>query len=165
MARRAFYSFHFKPDNWRAAQIRSMGIIEGNKPASDNAWEAVKRGGAAAIKAWIDGQLLGKSCSIILIGSETAGRKWIDYEIKKSWNDGKGVLGIYIHNLKDSNGFKTSKGSNPFKYFTMPRDAKKLSEVVKAYDPPYTNSKSTYNYIYNNLEDWIEQAIQIRNKY
>ncbi len=39
MARRAFYSFHYKPDNWRAAQVRNMGVIEGNLVASDNDWE------------------------------------------------------------------------------------------------------------------------------
>ena len=32
MARRTFYSFHYKPDNWRAAQVRNMGVIEGNRP-------------------------------------------------------------------------------------------------------------------------------------
>ena len=41
MARKAFYSFHYEPDNWRVAQVRSMGIIDGNKLASDNDWEEV----------------------------------------------------------------------------------------------------------------------------
>lgn len=27
MARRTFYSFHYKPDNWCAAQVRNMGVI------------------------------------------------------------------------------------------------------------------------------------------
>src|SRR3546814_894075 len=102
MTRKAFYSFHYKPDNWRAAQVRSMGVIEGNKPASDNAWEDVKAGGDDAIQDWIDAQLKGKSVAIVLIGQNTAGRKWINYEIKKAWVDNKGILGIHIHNLKDS---------------------------------------------------------------
>ena len=50
MARRAFYSFHYKPDNWRAAQVRNIGSVEGNKPATDNDWEQITSGGAAAIK-------------------------------------------------------------------------------------------------------------------
>ncbi|MGQ4808628.1 hypothetical protein NKDENANG_02015 [Candidatus Entotheonellaceae bacterium PAL068K] len=50
MARRAFYSFHYDFDNWRASQVRNMGIIEGNRPATDNDWEQIKRGGDAAIK-------------------------------------------------------------------------------------------------------------------
>src|SRR5712692_8300443 len=101
MPRRAFHSFHYIPDNWRASQIRNMGVIEGNRPASDNEWEQIKKGGDAAIQRWIDGQLSGKSIAIVLIGSNTAGRKWIKYEIKKAWGDSKGVLGIYVHKLKD----------------------------------------------------------------
>lgn len=29
MARKAFFSFHYKHDNWRAAEVRNMGVIEG----------------------------------------------------------------------------------------------------------------------------------------
>lgn len=165
MARKVFYSFHYKPDNVRASQVRNIGVVEGNKPASDNDWEAVKKGGEKAIQKWIADQLNGRSCSVVLIGKETAGRKWINYEIEKSWNDGKGVLGIYIHNLKEFNGNQTMKGKNPFEGFTIKRDNKKLSSIVKAYDPPYTDSKKVYNHISENLLAWIEEAISIRNNY
>lgn len=56
MARRVFYSFHYKPDKWRAAQVRHMGVIEGNVPVSDNDWETITRGGDAAIERWIADQ-------------------------------------------------------------------------------------------------------------
>ena len=36
------------PDNWRASQVRNMGVVEGSPAATDNDWEAVKRGGDAA---------------------------------------------------------------------------------------------------------------------
>ena len=163
--RQVFYSLHYKQDNWRASQIRNIGVVEGNKPASDNKWEEVKRGGEKAIKKWIDDQLKGRSCTVVLIGEKTAGRKWIKYEIEKSWNDSKGVLGIYIHNLKNLNGEKSNKGKNPFEDFTMKRDDEKLSSIVKAYNPPYTDSKNVYKYISENLSDWIEEAIKIRNDY
>lgn len=165
MARRAFYSFHYKPDNWRASQVRNIGVIEGNTPVSDNDWEEVKRGGDKAIQKWIDGQLKGRSCTIVLIGEKTAGRKWIRYEIETSWIFGKGVLGIYIHNLKDRNENQSNKGKNPFDAFTMDGDGEKLSSIVKAYDPPYTRSTTVYGYISRNLENWVEEAITIRNNY
>ena len=165
MARRAFYSFHYNPDNWRASQVRNMGVVEGNTPVSDNSWETITQGGDSAIQQWIDAQLSGRSCAIVLIGQNTAGRKWIDYEIRKAWNDSKGVLGIYIHNLKDSSGNQSNKGRNPFDTFTMKRDDSKLSSIVKAYDPPYTTSTNVYSYISNNLEDWVEEAITIRDNY
>ncbi len=163
MVRRAFYSFHYKPDNWRASQVRTMGLLEGNKPATDNDWETVKKGGDKAIQKWIDNQLNGKSVLIVLIGENTAGRKWINYEIKKAWNNGKGVLGIYIHNLKDRNSNQSSKGSNPFGGFTVSNKA--LENIVKTYNPPYTTSTYVYNHIKENLSDWIEKAVEIRNKY
>ncbi|KPF70567.1 hypothetical protein IP84_02415 [beta proteobacterium AAP99] len=165
MARKAFYSFHYKPDNWRASQVRNMGVVEGNKPAADNDWEAVKKGGDAAIQAWIDGQLHGRSVAVVLIGAETAGRKWINYEIAKAWNDGKGVLGIYVHNLKDSAGEQTTKGANPFEEFTLNESKKRLSSIVKAYDPPYSTSTNVYKHINDNLATWIEEAIAIRAAY
>ena len=165
MARRVFYSFHYKPDSWRASQVRNMGVIEGDAPVSDNDWETITRGGDKAIQNWIDGQLQGKSCAIALIGANTAGRKWIKYEIKKSWNDGKGLLGIHIHNLQDRDGRQSAKGYNPFDDFTMDRDGAKLSSIVKAYEPLYSISTDVYAYIKRNLAAWVEEAISIREKY
>ena len=163
MARRAFYSFHYKPDNWRAAKVRNMGVVDGNKPATDNDWETVKKGGDKAIQKWIDGQLKGKSVAIVLIGEKTAGRKWIKYEIKKAWQDGKGVMGIYIHNLKDKDGNQSAKGKNPFDDCKI--GDKSMSKIVKAYDPPYVTSSYVYDHIKENLADWIEKAIEIRNEH
>lgn len=163
MARRAFYSFHYVPDNWRASQVRNMGVVEGNRPASDNDWETIKKGGDNAIQKWIDDQISGKSVAIVLIGAKTAGRKWIKYEIKKAWESGKGVLGVYVHNLKDKDGDQTSKGDNPFEDFKV--DGTNLSKIVKAYDPPYSTSNYVYSHINDNLSDWIEKAIEIRDKY
>lgn len=163
MAHRVFYSFHFKPDNWRASQVRNMGAIEGNRPVSDNKWEEITSCGDEAIKDWIDEQMQGKSCEIVLIGENTASRKWIEYEIKKAWNDRKGVFGIYINNLKNKDREQSSKGRNPFDNFTF--DGEKLSKIVKAYDPPYSTSTYVYDYIKENLEDWVDEAISLRGDY
>jgi hypothetical protein len=165
MTRRAFYSFHYVPDNWRAAQVRNMGVIEGNEPASDNDWEAVKRGGDAAIERWIDDQLRGRSCCVVLIGAATAQRKWIDYEIHNSWNSNKGVLGVHVHNLKNSVGAQAVKGANPFAHIRMQRDNAALSSIVRVYEPPSSDSKRAYDYIKQNLASWIDEAIRIRNSY
>jgi hypothetical protein len=165
MARKVFYSFHYEPDCARAARVRNMGVVEGNKPATDNNWEAITDGGNRAIKEWIDDQLYGKSCNVVLIGENTAGRKWINYEIESAWNNNKGVVGLYIHRLKDFDGYQSSKGCNPFDDFTMDGSQKKLSSIVKAYNPPYADSKDVYSYISDNLAEWIEEAIEIRDNY
>lgn len=163
MTRKVFYSFHFKNDCWRAGQVRNIGVIEGNEPVSDNKWEEVKKGGEKAIQKWIDDNLYNRTCTIVLIGSETASRKWIDYEIEKSWNDKKGVLGIYIHGLKDSNQSQGIKGANPFDKFNVKGTT--FSSIAKTYNPPYSASTDVYNYIKENIDSWVEEAIRIRNNY
>jgi len=163
VARKAFYSFHYNPDNWRASQVRNMGVIEGNQLASSNRWEEIKRLGDPAIKSWISANQKGKSIVIVLIGAKTAERKWVKYEIEKGWNDGRALLGIHIHNLLDRYGNKSSKGRNPFENFKV--GTRKLSSIVTAYDPPFSTSKNVYKYIAENLADWIEEAIELRKLY
>jgi hypothetical protein len=140
-----------------------MGVIEGQRLLSSNEWEEVKRGGDAAIKRWINQQMTGRSCVVVLIGSQTAGRRWVNYEIEKGWNDRRGLVGVHIHNLKDSAGNQSSKGANPF--YGINVNGKRLSSIVKAYDPPRSTSTSVYAYIKDNLEEWAEEAIRIRSDY
>ena len=165
MARRVFYSFYYKPDNWRASQVRNMGVIEGNRPATDNDWEKITTGEDKdeKIEKWIAEQMDGKSCVVVLIGSNTANRKWINREIKKAWDDEKGVLGVYVHNVKNSDGEQSTKGSNPFASIKDGESGKMLSSIVKAHDPPFSTSKKVYDYIKENLADWVEEAITIRS--
>lgn len=163
MARRAFYSFHYKPDNWRASTVRNIGAIEGNKPAPDNDWETITKGGDAAIKRWIADQLKGRSCTVVLVGTNTAGRKWINYEIIKSWDDDMGVVGIHIHGLKNSDGKVSTKGSNPFASIGYGNTGKKLSSIVECYNPSGSNSQERYDWIKKHLANAVEEAIQIRN--
>jgi len=106
--------------------------------------------------------MFGKSVVIVLIGPLTATRDWILYEIKKGWSLNKGVFGIHIHNLLDSNGFQSVQGKNPFQRVQIGNS--NMSNIVKAYNPPYTKSNHVYQYIKNNLQHWIEESIGIRNK-
>jgi hypothetical protein len=160
MARKVFYSFHFEQDSQRVAKVKNMGVIEGQTILSSNQWEDVKAGGDSSIQAWIDEQMTGKLCVVVLIGEKTAGRRWVDYEIKKAWADGRGLVGLYIHNLTDLNGTQTAKGANPFARFTV--NGTDLDSIVKAYDPPYLTSADVYNHIKENLPEWVEEAIEIR---
>jgi len=164
MARRCFYSFHYKPDNSRAGQVRNIGVLEGNSPVSDNDWETVKKGGDAAIKKWIASQLKGRSCTVVLVGAETADRKWINHEIIESWDAGMGVVGIHVHGLKDLNGYVSKKGRNPFNYINYGNTGKKLSSIVKCYEPAGSNSKERYAWIAKHLANAVEEAIKIRSK-
>jgi len=163
MARRVFFSFHYKPDVIRASQVRQIGALEGNKSATDNNWEKITSGGDPAIKKWIENQLKGRSCTVVLVGQNTANRKWINYEIVKSWNASMGVVGIRIHGLKNIDGVIATIGKNPFDYITYGLTKEKLSSIVKCYNPTGSNSKERYAWISKHLVNAIEEAIKIRN--
>ncbi len=163
MTRHAFYSFHYKRDVMRVSQVRNIGALDANRPARDNDWETVTGGGDAAIKKWIAEQMKGRSCTVVLIGENTANRKWINHEIIESWDDGMGVVGIHIHGLKNTDGYIATKGANPFDYIGYGNTGKKLSSIVKCYDPTGSNSKDRYAWIAKHLENAVEEAIKIRN--
>ena len=118
MARRVFFSFHYKNDVWRANIVRNSWVTKDDKEAAgfvDAAeFEEVEKGGETAIKKWINKQLEGTSVTVVLIGSETSKREYVKFELQKSYEKGNGMLGIYIHQLKDKNGNTATKGSNQF---------------------------------------------------
>lgn len=161
--RQVFYSFHYKPDAWRVAQVRNIGVIEGNRPAPDNDWETISRTGDDAIKKWIKDQMKYRSCTVVLVGQNTAKRKWIDYEIIESWKAGMGVVGIYIHGLKNNDGYIANQGANPFEHMTF--GDKKFSDIVKCYNPGGANSKERYDWISTHLSAAVEEAVNIRKKH
>lgn len=165
MKRRCFYSFHYNPDCHRAAQVRQIGSVEGERPTADNAWETVRRGTDLAIKRWINSQLEGKSCTIVLVGSDTANRKWINYEIVESWNAGIGVVGIHIHGLKNLDGETSAKGNNPFDYIKHGPSQQKLSSFAKCYNPAGTTSKKRYAWICEHLANAVEESLRIRRQH
>ena len=179
MKHQVFFSFHYGEDIWRIAQVRNMGIVEGQQFFSDNGWEKVRLNNDEAIKAWIDREMKMRSCVVVLIGNKTSTRKWVQYEIERAWSLGKGIVGIYIHNLEDSRGEQTNKGKNPFSYFCIDRTfnfiAKRdapiddneipLDEVCIAYEPQWYTSKYVYEDIQENISRLIDEAIMIRNRY
>jgi hypothetical protein len=162
MARRVFFSFHFANDFWRTQQVRNIGALEGQTLCTPNAWEEVKRKGQAAIDGWIDDNLAGKTCVVVLVGSETASRPWVTREILKGWNANKGVVGIRINSLLDTAGLSSRAGNNPFDNIGYGNTGRKLSSIVKLITPTGGDSKAVYASIQNNIEAWIEDAIAIR---
>lgn len=150
-----FYSFHFGNDVMRVQQVRNIGSIEGNSPTNPNEWEQLKRTGKAAVENWIDNNMKYKRCVVVLIGAETANRYWVEYEIKKAWDEGRALIGVYIHNLKCPRNGVSKKGKNPFDNFTLDNGAK-LSSVIPCYDP---NPNGAYNDISTNIGNWIGSAI------
>lgn len=157
--RQVFFSFEYDKDVWRASQIRNMGAVDDSSTFSDNDWEEVRYKDDISIKKWIDEQMAMRSCVVVLIGKTTSTRKWVKYEIEKAYELGKGIVGIYIHGLKDNKGDQTEKGASPF-YNIFTNDGERLSKYVTCYDSPYKLSKFVYEDIKNNIDDLIENAIK-----
>jgi hypothetical protein len=156
MARRAFFSFHYERDNWRAGQVRNSWVTKDRESAGfwdAAAWEEVKKKGKDAIEKWIDGQLTGTSVTVVLIGAETSEREYVGYEIKQSHGKGNGMLGIYIHNMKDVNSRTDTKGKNPLANWHIEKDGRKilLSDIYPAYDWVNDDGRT-------NMGNWIEAA-------
>ncbi len=86
MARRTF-SFDYEQDNWRARQVRNSWITKEREATGvrDTAgWGGVKKQGDAAIKKWIDDQLVGMSVTVVLIGSETSTRQYVTTRYRRA---------------------------------------------------------------------------------
>jgi hypothetical protein len=144
MTRKVFFSFHYQRDVWRVAKVRNSNVVQNydKNPFYDKAeWETLKRTGPTAVKSWINRQLQGTSVTVVLIGAETASRPWVKYEIQRSIEMGKAIIGIDISKIKDRHGQTDPTGKNP----------------LPAGYPKYLWN---HNNGAENLAKWIEAAIR-----
>lgn len=179
MKRQVFFSFHYEADAWRAGEVRNMGEVEGSPVFSDNGWEKVRRSTDKSIIRWIQQQMDMRSCVVVLVGTYTAERKWVRYEIEEGWRKGKGICAIDIHSLEDYDGTQSTQGKDPTQLFYVdrkfnwircgdfPLDENEilLSSICPMHYSEYLTSKYVYNEIKNNIASWIEEAIAIRQSY
>jgi hypothetical protein len=145
MARKVFFSFHYGKDITRANVVRNSWVTKEKGSAGfidSSLWEEAKTKGDAAIKALIDAQMNGTTVTAVLIGSDTSSRTYVQYEIQKSIAQGNGLVGIYVHNIRNLAGQTAPKGANP------------LSAKYPTYDWEMNDG-------YENLGRWVELACQL----
>jgi hypothetical protein len=144
-----FFSFHYERDVWRASVVRNSWVTKPDRESAGffdaGMWEEAKRKGDAAIKKLIDDALIGTTVTAVLIGAETSTRAYVKYEIDQSIARGNGLLGIRIHNIKDTSGKTDSWGANP------------LPSGYSVYD--WVNDNG-----YDNLGTWVEAAAKKAGK-
>lgn len=156
MARRVFFSFHYARDVRRVVQVRNSWVVrpgDDAQPFYDKAeFENAKRR-AGGIQQWIDDQLRGTSVTVVLFGTETAQRKWVRYEIERSYALRKGIVAIDIHRVNDPRLGADLAGRNPLDTVTTIRNGVTvpLSRLYATYDWVRDNG-------YRNLPAWIEAA-------
>jgi len=125
MARRVFFSFDYENvSDFRVNVVRNARFTNGESYFVDNSmWEKAKTKGEAALQKLIDDGLTGSSVTAVLIGSNTYGRKWVKYELIKSFTLGRGILGIHINRIKGKDQYIESKGPNPFECLRLTVDS------------------------------------------
>lgn len=163
MARRVFFSFHYDNDINRSMTVRNSWVTQGKESTGfidKAAFEQIKRQGDTAVHRWIDQQLEGTSVTVVLIGSETLNRPYVQYEICKSLQRGNAVIGVYIHDIRDMRTLLPSYKGN-------------VHTIIGYYNnnvPAYFDEicDGIYNYTsqdgYRNLGFWIETAAKAHNK-
>jgi hypothetical protein len=142
MARRVFFSFHYDNDIWRANQVRNSNVVVGTDVAGffdHSEYEEAKKKGKEGIQRMILSHLENTTVTVVLIGTQTASRPWVQYEIEKSIARNNGLLGVYIHHLKNQRGEISARGVKPavpwgveFPAYDWDRDVERFRKEIEA---------------------------------
>jgi hypothetical protein len=194
MARRTFFSFHYKPDVSRAWIVRNSWVTKVAQGEREDAgffdssvFEAKERESDDVLKRFLREGLSNTTVTSVLVGKETTLRRWVRYEIFRSFMRGNGLLAIRIHSIPNLKKATSESGPNPFdalafkvdddrlrfkEYFTNGwRDAADVSSMPLT-DVVYDLGNMTNHTLaclfpiydwdtdngYRNLGKWIESA-------
>ena len=115
-------------------------------------WESIENAGKPAIRTWIDKNMYGTSVVVVLMGAETAGREWVQYEIKKAHTEDRGIVCVDMTGMNDMGTVYNVQGTNPLRYVSDANGNSLFS----------LNKYKTYSWVnndgYNMIDDWIEEA-------
>lgn len=154
---RVFFSYHYENDICRVDQVRQRLLAWRHHAPSlqdGSLWERAATRDERRLKAMIDRALHTTAVTVVLIGAETADRKYVLYEIEKSVALGRGVVAVYIHQLRDAFGRTAPRGPNPLDKLRDPETTRPLSRLFETYDWVDDDGPS-------NLGHWIEAAVRL----
>ncbi|MCD7923170.1 MAG: TIR domain-containing protein [Bacteroides sp.] len=131
MAKRVFFSFHYQDViDFRVNVVRNHNITKSDNAGYFDAsiWEDAKRTSDLSLKRLINSELLYTSVTAVLVGTETYERRWVRYELMKSFEKNNKILAIHINGIAGRNSLTKSFGKNPLDYlgFRISGDGKKL---------------------------------------
>jgi hypothetical protein len=113
---RIFFSFHYELDHWRARQIRTWPQWVGLEAAGyvdGSLAEESKTLDARLLQSRIDASLRSCAATAVLIGARTFERQFVSYEIFRSLEWKKPLVGIFIDGLRDHEGRLGCRGPLP----------------------------------------------------
>ena len=159
MVRKAFFSFHYAGDLWRAQVVANSWATQPDREVvgiwEPAVWRDARSKGEAAIRGLIDEAMEDTTVTLVLIGRKAANSPWVRYEIEKTLQAIKGLVGVYIHGIPDSGGRADTMGSNPFDLFHLMEEGRRvsISQYYNIYD--WVQHEGP-----DNINTWIERAAQ-----
>lgn len=121
MAKRVFFSFHYKDvADFRANVVRNHWTMKPDREICGyydaSIWEAAQKQGSVALKRLINAGLDNTSNTCVLIGSQTFQRPWVRYELLKSFKKRNHIFAVHINSIKAKDGKTKINGPNPLDY-------------------------------------------------
>ena len=121
MAKRVYFAFHYQDViDFRANVVRNHWLTKPHRDAAGffdaSLWEDAKKHGDVAIKKLINAGLEGTSTTCVLIGSQTFNRRWVTYELMRSFKRGNAIFAVHINSITGKDRQTRPLGPNPLSY-------------------------------------------------
>jgi hypothetical protein len=133
MARRTYFSFHYKEDVHRAWVVRNSWVTKVAQGERESAgffdssiFEAKEREDPETLKRFLRAGLENTSVTCVLVGTHTCLRRWVRYEILRSFMCGNGLLAVRIHSIAALSSPATESGHNPFQSLSFDIDKDRI---------------------------------------
>lgn len=166
MAKRVFFSFHYQDViDFRANVVRNHWLTKKDRKDAGffdaSIWEEAMKESDLALKRLINKEVQNTSVTAVLIGSQTFNRRWVSYEIIKSFEKGNKIVGVHINAIKGKDKKTKTKGPNPLYYlgYKISSDGKKL-EFHDYVDKKWVKYTDVPGYTLNKVA-----SAEYRNKY
>lgn len=179
MPRYSFFSFCYEDvKNFKVNVVRNSWLLNHSADSfiDGSIWEKEKSKGPTVIKNLIETGLKKTSVTTVLIGDETADRRWVKYEIVKSFEKGNGILAIHINRIRDKEQAISARGLNPLDRiaFQISEDGKRIRfyelvnrKWVAFADIPEINNKKSNTLYFE--DDWFSndfgKSFRFSNKF
>ena len=154
--RKIFPSYDWDEDVWRVNQIVNLPFIVGAELAGfvKNVPNEEVRKSDAAVQRWIDENMEGCSCLVLLIGEKTYLSRWVKYELERATQKRMGRLNVYLEGMPDRYGIPSKRGKDPYAHHGMyvPVDTPGVFIVNES---SWIRDNGLYN-----IGNWIEDACQ-----
>ncbi len=163
MAKRVFFSFHYKDVvEFRANVVRNHWMTKPNREICGyydaSIWESARKQGDIALKRLINGGLDQTTNTCVLIGSQTYERPWVRYELLKSFKKGNNIFGVHINSIKGKNQKTKIKGANPLEYVGVTfSDSGKTATLWERVDGDWVE--------YENIDGSASYRVDVAKKY